>query len=148
MEQKSIFYQHFWQVLLDFFLFPSSNINRSLVVRLLVIDALLVRVIVIKEASKRELKESMKRLPSPVHKLVTAHRVAGIVQLLRIYRIKVGRVSRMLDLGDVGRLLRPQILPKINRIEERMRLHLVRILAQPSIGRAAQLQYQICRVTA
>lgn len=84
---------------------------------------------------------------SRVHKVIAAHRVCRIVQLVRIDGIEIARVRRVFDLRDVGRLLRAQVLAKVDALEERMRLHLVRVLSQPTISATAQLQNQIRRLS-
>lgn len=109
------------------------------------LDVLLVQVVVVKEPSERELEEAVMRF-ARVHKVVAAPRVLRVVHLVRVHRIKVGRVRRVVDLGHIGRLLRSQVLAKVNAAEEGMRLHLVRILAQTTIRSAAQLQDQVRRL--
>lgn len=112
-----------------------SHINwATLILLLLLFEALLVRVVVVEEAPERKLKEAMVRL-ARVHELVHAARVARIVQLVRIDRVKVGRVRGEFDFWYVRRLLSPQILRPIDAVEEAVRLHLVRRLAQPTIRR-------------
>lgn len=109
------------------------------------VDVLLAQIVIVKESPERELEEAVMRLPR-VRKVVAAPRVLRVVHLVRVHRVEVARIRRVVDLRHVGRLLRAQILPKVDALEERVRLHLVRILAEPPICAAAQLQNQIGRL--
>lgn len=109
------------------------------------LQVLLVQVVVVEEAAERELEEAVVRF-GRVLEVVAAPRVLRVVHLVRVDRVEVGRVGGVVDLGHVRRLLRAQVLAKVDALEEGVRLHLVRVLAQPPVRPAAQLQDQVGRL--
>ena len=107
---------------------------------------------VVKEAAEGELEECVLRmlavLQSPLPLALVL--LLTVTQLVRIHRVKVGRVGGVADGGDVGRLLLAQGF-KVDTGEERVCLDLIgsvdaqavlRSTAQPLnqvFGRLAQL---------
>lgn len=66
--------------------------------------------------------------------------IVAAPKLLRVHRVKVGRVGAVCDLGHVRRWLLPQVRGEVHRAEEGLCLDLVSaILAQPVLGPTAQL---------
>lgn len=123
-----------------------SYVNRTLIV--VIVQAYSTRIrgttTIVKEASKSEFEESVKRF-TVVQELVgfVGIRGLGVSQLVGIDGVEVAGVRGILYPRYVRSHLPTQSLLEVDVGEKRVALHFVRVLTQPTIRAHAQLQYQV-----
>jgi hypothetical protein len=99
---------------------------------------------VVKEAPEGELEEAVERFAKVL--LGVSRAAAAAAHFVGVNVVKVGCVGGIVEVRHERRLLRAQSLVKVHIAEIRVRLHLGGVLAEPLVGRRAQLQDQVARL--